>query len=130
MIVLDATVLIALLSPTDTHHERAKSLFTTARGPLLIHPLTAAETLAGAAKVGRDAALWSHLQNLGVQLTAIGPIEPMLLARLRAQHGLKMPDTCVLAAATHAGVPLATFDDRLGEVAESAGLRHPIPEVG
>lgn len=130
MIVLDAGVVIALFSPADAHHDRARSLFASQHGPLFMHPLTAAETLVAAAKLDREASLWAELQNLGVELTDIGPAEPMLLARLRAEHGLKMPDTCVLAAATHARVPLATFDDRLGSVADSLGIRHPIPPVG
>ena len=129
MIVLDAGVIIALLSPGDVHHEHAKNFFTVERGPFSMHALTATETLVGAAKRGPDAALWSHLQNLGVQVTTIGPTEPLLLARLRAEHGLKMPDTCVLATATHIGAPLATLDDRLGGVAATLGLRHPLPDA-
>lgn len=130
MICLDAGVVIALFSPEDAHHARAKNLMSVEAGPFLMHPLTAAETLVGAAKSGRDAAMWARLQALGVELAAIGPAEPLLLARLRAAHGLKMPDTCVLAAASHRGVSLATFDQRLGSVAERLSLRHAIPEVG
>ncbi|MFS0792439.1 type II toxin-antitoxin system VapC family toxin [Microbacterium sp. 1P10AE] len=129
MIVLDAGVIIALFSPSDAHHARAKQLFASQTSPFLMHPLTAAETLVGAAKIGNDAALWSDLQAIGVELATIGPAEPILLARLRAEHGLKMPDTCVLATATHAGAPLATFDDRLGQVAERLGVRHPIADA-
>lgn len=129
VIVLDAGVIIALLSPGDAHHDRAKRLITLERGPFLMHPLTAAETLVGAAKQHKDVALWSRLQSLGIEVADIGPAEPLLLARLRADHGMKMPDTCVLAVAHHAQVPLATFDDRLGAVAEAIGLRHPIPDA-
>jgi len=130
VICLDAGVVIALFSPDDAHHAAAKNLLAVEPGPFLMHPLTAAETLVGAAKSGRDAAMWARLQALGVELVAIGAAEPLLLARLRADHGLKMPDTCVLAAAVHRGVPLATFDQRLSNVADSLSLRYAIPEVG
>lgn len=126
VICLDAGVIIAFFSPGDAHHERAKSLLATEEGPFVMHPLTAAETLVGAARIGRDGEMWVRLQSLGVRAAELGPTEPLLLARLRAEHGLKMPDTCALAAAVHHRAPLATFAIRLGSVADGLPLRHPI----
>jgi predicted nucleic acid-binding protein len=124
VIVLDAGVIIALFTPGDAHHDRAKKLLADDPGPFLMHPLTVAETLVGAARVGREAEMWRALRALRVEAVDMGPDEPALVATLRARHSLKMPDTCVLAAATHLDAPLATFDDRLGAVADQLSLRH------
>lgn len=129
MIVLDAGVVIALFSPGDAHHDRAKALLTEQPGPLLMHSLTVSETLVAAARVGREEELWGALRDLGVDVAPMGPDEPLVLARLRARHTLKMPDTCVLAAAVHHRVPLATFDARLAAVAEEMSLGLAVPAV-
>ena len=122
MIVLDAGVVIALFSPDDAHHDRAKALFARQAGPFLLHPLTVAETLVVAARVEREGELWDALRSLGGEVAAMGPDEPLLLARLRATHALEMPDTCVLAVAVHLRVPIATFDRRLAAVADEMSL--------
>jgi len=127
VIVLDAGVVIAVLSPGDAHHDRARRLLAEHPGPFLMHSLTVAETLIAAARVGREAELWGALRGLGVDVAQTPSDEPLVLARLRATHALKMPDTCVLAAAVHARAPVATFDARLGAVAESMSLRFAVP---
>lgn len=127
MIVLDAGVVIALFSPADAHHERAKALLSEQPGPFLMHALTVAETLIASARVGREEELWTALRGLGVDVAVLGPDEPLLLARLRATHALKMPDTCVLAAAAHLRAPVATFDARLGAAAEEMSLCLAVP---
>lgn len=127
MIVLDAGVVIALFSPGDAHHDRARRLLAEHPGPFLMHSLTVAETLVAAARVGREEELWGALRGLGVDVAQTSSDEPLVLARLRATHALKMPDTCVLAAAVHLRAPVATFDARLGAVAESMSLRFAVP---
>ena len=44
------------------------------------------------------------------------------LAQLRATTGLKIPDCCVALAAEDAAAPVARFDDRLAQAAESRQL--------
>ncbi|WP_396652087.1 PIN domain-containing protein [Microbacterium sp. AG157] len=91
-------------------------------GGALLHSLTVAETLVVAARVEREGELWDALRSLGGEVAAMGPDEPLLLARLRATHALEMPDTCVLAVAVHLRVPIATFDTRLAAVADEMSL--------
>lgn len=122
MIVLDASVLIGLLDNTDAHHADAVALLGREKPPYLVHSLTLAEILVGPARHARADAVWRDLEGIGVDIADLGPDEPFDLALLRAEHGLKMPDTCVLATARHLDVPLATFDHRLADVADSLGL--------
>jgi len=130
VIVLDAGVVIALFSPGDAHHDRARQLLAEHPGPFFMHSLTVAETLVAAARVGREEELWGALRDLGVDVAQTPADEPLVLARLRATHALKMPDTCVLAAAVHLRAPVATFDARLGAVAEAMSLRFAVSPAG
>jgi predicted nucleic acid-binding protein len=123
MIVLDASVLIAFLNLADQHHDRSTEIMTAgATGGFGIHQLTLAEVLVGGVRVGRANQLLADLRAVGVVPLDPAPDEPLILAEFRATTGLRMPDCCVLAAALHHTVPLATFDARLRSVAESLGL--------
>lgn len=125
MIVLDATVLIALLEPTDAHHTRAVQLLSQVEGTMIVHSLTLAEVLVGPERLGIAGQVDVDLRGIGVQESDLGAGQAMLLARTRAEYRLKMPDTCVLATAIHHGCPLASFDDRLRDAAYRAGLLDP-----
>ena len=67
MIALDASVLIAHLSPFDAHHAEATDILLGASpGSMLVHPLTLAEVLVGGVRIGRGAAVRDDLQAAGV----------------------------------------------------------------
>jgi predicted nucleic acid-binding protein len=112
MIVVDASVLIAFLDPNDVHHTGAVELLADAVPPLLAHPITAAEVLVSPVRHGVADAVWADLLAIGVELDHT-PIDPLQLARLRAETGCKMPDCCVLASAANQNTAVITFDDRL-----------------
>jgi predicted nucleic acid-binding protein len=123
MIVLDASVIIALLDPNDRHHLRATDLFAEhAVEGFQMHQLTLAEVLVGAVRAGRGTQRFNDLRSLGVIAHESDANEPLILAELRATTGLRMPDCCVLAVAQQTGLPLATFDAQLTRVATSLGL--------
>jgi predicted nucleic acid-binding protein len=123
VIAVDASVLIAHLDPTDTHHEAATSLLRRAPpGALLVHGLTLAEILVGGVRVGRGAALRQDLRAAGVVVAPADADEPLRLAELRVSSGLKLPDCCVLDVAVRAQLPLATFDDALAAAARRRGV--------
>lgn len=123
MIVLDASVVIALLDPKDGHHIHASNLITEhAAEGFRMHRLTLAEVLVGAVRVGRGSQRFDDLISLGVVPREMGVNEPLILAELRATTGLRMPDCCVLAVAQQEGLPLATFDQQLARVAEKLGI--------
>lgn len=122
MIVVDAGVLIGLLDDRDAHHKSAVAILEREQPPYLVHSLTLAEVLVGPAKRNREEEVWRDLRSIGVEVADLGDGDSLTLAQLRAEHSLKMPDTCVLAAAVHHGVPLATFDHRLAAVARQRDL--------
>ncbi len=124
MIVLDASVVIAFLSPSDPHHARAAQLLEEhyAAG-FRMHQITLAEVLVGAVQTGRGAQLFDDLTSLGVIAHEPGANEPLILAELRVTTGLRMPDCCVLAVAQQESLPLATFDDQLAGVAKGLGVQ-------
>jgi predicted nucleic acid-binding protein len=113
-VVLDASVLIAHFDPHDAHHDAATRLLIDMAGQaLMAHPLTIAEVLVGPARVNRAVERRQSLREMRVDVIDIDDEAPIRLAILRAQTGLRMPDCCVLDAATSRHATLATFDDRL-----------------
>lgn len=122
MITLDAGVLVAHLRPADPHHAAAHTLLVDAADErLIIHPLNLAEVLVGGVRVGRGAEMLADLETLGVQAVEPTHDEPLQLATLRAESGLKLPDCCALHTALTPGSALATFDTAL---AAAARRRH------
>jgi predicted nucleic acid-binding protein len=122
VIVLDASVMIAILDSSDAHFTSAKRLFIGhAAERLAAHRLTVGEILVQAARAGRERAVAAALATLGVGYLD-APDDPVELARLRASTGLRMPDCCVLLAVMRDRAGLATFDSRLAGAARSLGV--------
>jgi len=123
VIVLDASVLIAHLSPTDAHHAAATAiLLETTPGSMLVHTVTMAEVLVGGVRVGRGAAMQDHLRAAGVNVATPDADEPLRVAELRASTGLKLPDCYVLDLTVHSHAILATFDAALAAAARHRGV--------
>ena len=122
MIVLDASVMIAILDRQDAHFPAARRLFdASAAERLAAHRLTVAEALVQAARTGRGKAVAGGLAALGVELVDILD-DPLDLAEVRVESQLKVPDSCVLLAAIREHAALATFDRRLAEAARRFGV--------
>lgn len=123
MIVLDASVLIAHLNPLDYHHDSASELLLNgATETLMVHAITMAEVLMGRVKIGQAEVLLDELTDIGVQVATSDSGEPLRLAVLRVETGLKLPDCCVLAVAVFHRATLATFDAALGSAARRSSL--------
>ena len=123
MIVSDASLIIALLHETDPHHAVARDLVRDVMTDGLVHPITLAEVLVAAARRGVAAEVLSDLEELGFRADVPDAGQPVRLAELRVDTGLKLPDCCVLDVALAQHAPLATFDDRLATVAEARDLQ-------
>jgi predicted nucleic acid-binding protein len=122
VIVLDASVVVAWFEPTDAHHRMAAAFFDDHLEDLVLHPLTCAEILVGPHRAGVAGAVVHDLPVLGVRTDLPDAEQPVRLAALRAETGLKLPDCCVLDIALVHNVAVATFDDRLAGVARERGL--------
>jgi len=124
MITLDASMLIAHLQPRDPHHEAATTyLRGNADQPLLMHSLNLAEVLVGGVRAGRGQELLDDLHAMGVGVAMQHDGEPLRLAALRVETGLKLPDCCALEAALASESTLATFDERLAAAARSRHVK-------
>lgn len=124
MITLDASVVIAHLQLRDAHHDAATGyLREHADQPLLIHSLTLAEVLIGGVKAGRGQELLDDLHAVGLRVADHRDGEPLRLAALRVETGLKLPDCCALDTALASESALATFDDRLADAARTRHLK-------
>ena len=123
MIILDANVLIAFLDEQDPHHRDSKDLieanFVEGFG---VSAVTLAEALVYPAKAGKeDRALFS-IRRLGVKTIGVEPGDAIPIARLRANHAIRMPDALVLHCALTTGSRIATFERGLTNAAHEAGL--------
>ena len=100
LIVLDASVLIALLDPADRLNAKAvQALTAVARDELAIPASALAETLVLPARSGKLGAARAAIGLLHLHVTPIDESVAVEAARLRAQHsGLKLPDALVLAS--------------------------------
>ena len=124
MITLDASVVIAHLSPADRHHEAATRLLEAAADVDVfhMHPLNLAEVLVGGVRVGRGVEMLDDLRAIGIEVTPYSEDEPLRLANLRATTGLRMPDCCALDTALRTDSTLATFDAALAAAAREVGV--------
>lgn len=122
MITLDASMVIAHLQPRDAHHASATAyLHGHADQPLLIHSLNLAELLVGVVRAGRGQELLDDVHAIGLRVAVQHDGEPLRLAALRVETGLKLPACCALETALASESTLATFDERL---ARAARARH------
>lgn len=122
MILLDASVMIAVLDGSDPHFPAAKELLAASTAERLVaHRLTLSEALVQAVRAGRGPDVAAALRALGIEAVDVLD-DPLELAQMRAGSGLKTPDSCVLLAAHRAGATLATFDARLAAAARMIGV--------
>lgn len=123
MIVLDASVLVAHLSPLDAHHTAATDLLLeTADEPWMVHMITLAEVLVGGARLGKGAEMLADLKASGITQAPRDDDEALRLAELKATTGLKLPACCVLDAAHTNAARLGTFDNGLAAAASRLGI--------
>jgi predicted nucleic acid-binding protein len=124
MIVLDASILIAHLDASDSHHDRAEVLLANSGNEdLITSVVTLAEVLVGPSRSGIVDRALIALEQLGVTAVAIEPTGALRLALLRTETGLKLPDCCLLLTAEQTDAALASFDLRLAAAARDRGVR-------
>ncbi len=116
LIALDASVLVALLDPDDSHHQAARNaLDTHAEDDLRVPAHTFAEALVHPARAGKDRDALRLIAALEIAIDPIDETVAVAAAKLRAEHGsaLRMPDALVLAYAdTRKAKSVLTADPR------------------
>lgn len=123
MIMLDASVLIAVLDASDPHHAAAQSVLADESDTLAMSVLTLAEVAVGPSRLGRTATLRDAVDALAVRVVPLDADHWAALAELRVTTGLRMPDCCVLHSALTHGARVATFDPRFNAAVQQVGLR-------
>jgi predicted nucleic acid-binding protein len=103
IVVVDASVVIALLDGGDAHHSAAvAALAGTGRERLILPASAYAEILVDPWRRGADAVavIQRFVTDLGIHIEPLTPDIAERAARLRARHGaLRLPDALVLATA-------------------------------
>lgn len=123
VVVLDASALIALVSPKDPHHEWVVEMFRdTTSFDLQMSALTYAEILVHPARAGKAERFLKLIAGLVMEITAIEETDSGKLASLRATTNLKMPDVVVLHQAMKVKGSIATTDQKLAKVAKDKGV--------
>jgi predicted nucleic acid-binding protein len=116
-LVLDASVVIALLDENDALHERAAAVIERARSDELILPASAfAEILVGPYRQSEEAVarFEKTLAEVPVRIEPLTATIARRAASLRATHArLRLADALVLATATEAGAVVLTADRAL-----------------
>lgn len=124
MIVLDASVVIALFSAHDAHNRTATEFFRAQLdSDFMMHSRTLTEILVGPIRAGREVFAQQQIADLGIAEWVPEAGSAARLAHLRVETGLKLPDCCVLDAAMVNHAALATLDARLARAAASLGVR-------
>jgi predicted nucleic acid-binding protein len=119
-LILDASVLIALLDTADAHHERSVNDVERAdrTGMRLLVPASAySEALVAFARAGRIDDARDSIAAMGI---AVAPLTAAIAERaseLRACHErLRLPDAIVLASANCLDGELLSYDRRLSSL--------------
>ncbi|MEY2954833.1 MAG: hypothetical protein RL530_434 [Actinomycetota bacterium] len=123
VVVIDASVLIALYTSKDGHHSWALSQFTLVAGDQIAIPaLTLAEVMVRPIAAGKMDFLKQNLESLRLDVVPMLPEDAEPLAHMRSETGLKMPDALVLLTAVSLGAELMSTDASLISKARNLGI--------
>jgi predicted nucleic acid-binding protein len=127
-LILDASVLIALLDTADAHHQRAVEEVEAADNARmeLVAPASAySEALVAFARASRIADGRRAVTAMGITITPLTARIGELAAELRARpERLRLPDAIVLATARAHDGQLLSYDQRLSSYSSREGSRN------
>lgn len=122
-LILDASVVIALLDRANAHHERSIADIEVAdeAGRRLLAPASAySETLVAFARVDRVGEARAAISAMGIAVAPLTAAIAECAAELRARHEpLRLPDAIVLASARELDGELLSYDERLARLGRS-----------
>ncbi|HUZ86758.1 MAG TPA: PIN domain-containing protein [Candidatus Baltobacterales bacterium] len=113
LIVVDASVVIALLDPADALNPGARrALEQVAEADLAIPASALAETLVAPARAGKLEEVRASIRALELRVAETGEEVAVEAARLRARNrSLRLPDALVLATAEVLGADVVLTGD-------------------
>ena len=124
VMVIDASVLIALHNSKDPHHDWSLGVFRQTLDLQWRMPvLTLAEALVHPIKAGKGEEFQKNIDGLGLVVQDIPSTAAGSIAQLRVSTGLRMPDCVVLWQALQAEATLATTDRALAKNARELALQ-------
>lgn len=130
MMVLDASVLIALHNSQDPHHDWSLAVFhQTLELQWQMPVLTLAEALVHPIKAGKGEEFQRNIAGLGLVIQDIPATAASSIAELRVSTALRMPDCVVLWQAIQTKAMLATTDRALAKKARELALEVIEPKV-
>ena len=120
-VVLDSSVLIALISPKDHHHQTVLSSLT-AKHQYAISALTLTEALIAPNRLSASAGqqMLTAIKKSIHEVVDIDSEIAVLAAQLRANSNLTLPDALISATATATKSQLWTCDKALGKAHKGA----------
>lgn len=121
LVLLDSSVLIALINPADKHHATAINSYDS-RSILIASALSITEVLPRAITEGKEEAFWHHLGPYMQKIVEVDLEIASLAARIRSSKALKTPDAIISATAQARGAQLWTLDSKLAKATPGARL--------
>jgi len=122
-LVLDASVLIAMIDRSDKHHAWAFDLFRqTTDHALILSALTLTEVMVRPMRNGREDQMRTAIESLRIEKVAFDSADCEPVAYIRASTSMKLPDAVVLHTAQVSNSSLATMDKALAKNAREFGL--------
>ena len=99
-LVFDASAVVSIMNSQDAHHDWALGVFIeNADSNLYLSALTYAEVLVHPAKKNQVKTFAKNLNSAGFEIVPLEDKDAELVAEIRSETGLKMPDAIVLALA-------------------------------
>lgn len=119
--LLDSSVLIAILNPEDRHHQRAIDSYSS-DDQYLISALSLAEVMPAAIKSGRASVVRQRLGEIARVVVDLDSAIGAAAAQVRVETGLKTPDAIISASASAHKAQLWTCDAGLAKAHKGARL--------
>jgi predicted nucleic acid-binding protein len=124
---LDADVLIGALDGSDSHHRRARGLFTAwheQNDSVMVSVINLSEVLvAPAVDRQRLRAAREAIAALGVSIHSPGEAICVEVSRVRDRHPISLPDAYLLATARQTGSSVVSFDLKVTRAAAAEGIQ-------
>lgn len=123
-VILDSSVLLAILNPGDLHHGAAVNQLRGKSDSFSISAITLVETLIYAFRQSPSAGQ-RYKASIDRAIKEIVPVDEKVAleaAKIRARTQLKVPDALISATATLTGARLWTLDQRLAKAHKGAVL--------